>query len=89
MRFVDHDIRKRELLERGTLDKADFVRRDANFEVLRDETGSDRLGAFFFRAGEGDNMRVWCPPFELACPVLESGFGDDDQVRTCDVAVVF
>jgi hypothetical protein len=38
---------------------------------------------------QDDDVEVGCPFLELAVPVLECGFGDDDQVGSGDFAVVF
>ncbi len=44
--LVDDDIFKGKLLERGFLDEAYFVGRDANFEILRHQLIGDDLGTF-------------------------------------------
>lgn len=89
VRLVDHDILETELLQRRFLDETDFVRSDADIEVLRDETGGDELRALLLRAGENDGADVRRPLAKLAGPVLESRFGDDDEMGAGSVCLVF
>lgn len=89
VRLVDHDILETELLQRRFLDKTDFVRSDADIEVLRDETGGDELRALFLRAGENDGTDVWRPLTELPGPVLEGRFRDDDEMGAGGICLVF
>ena len=78
MRFVDDDVFEAEFFECGLLDEAYFVARYAHFEVLSDESVRNDLCALFFGSREDDDVHVRSPLFELARPVLESRFGDDD-----------
>jgi hypothetical protein len=78
MRFVDDDILETEFLECRFLDEADLVTGYADFEVLRNESVCDDFCALVFCTGEEDNIEVRSPLFELARPILESCFGDDD-----------
>lgn len=89
MRLVNDNVLERKLFECTALDEADFIRRDEHFKVLWDERGRDDLGAFVFGSGEQDDIEVGCPFAELACPVLEGGFGDDDEVGAADAPDVF
>jgi predicted enzyme involved in methoxymalonyl-ACP biosynthesis len=78
MRFVDDDILEAEFLERRFLDEADLITCYADFEVLRDESVRDDFCALVFCTSEEDNVKVRSPLFELARPILESCFWDDN-----------
>jgi len=77
MCFVDDIIFEAELLEGRFLDEANFVTRDANVEILRNEPICDDLCALFLGASEDDNVHVRGPLFELTRPILRGRFGDD------------
>lgn len=47
MGFVDNDILEREFLEGRFFDKADLIRGDTNFEILRKEAVRDNLSTLF------------------------------------------
>ena len=72
MRFVDDDILEAELLEHWFVDEAGLVTCYADFKVLRDD-----FFALVFCMSE-DNVEIRSPLFELAPPILEGHFGDDD-----------
>lgn len=89
MRLVDNDIFEAELLKRAFLNEAYFVAGDADVEVLRDEPASDDFGALLLGTSENDDIDVRRPPFELASPVLQGRFWDDDQMGAGDLAMMF
>ena len=89
MCLVDHDVLKAEFLQCRLLDETDFVGSDAHIEILRDEAGRDELGTLFFRARENDRVDVGSPLAEFASPVLERGLGNNNEMRTRCIRLVF
>ena len=81
MRLVNDDIVKAKLLEYAFFDQADFVTRNTDFEVLRQETVRDDFGAFFFGACEKRDVEVGTPFFKFTRPILQRRFWYDDQVQ--------
>src|SRR6266567_6399286 len=88
MRLVNDDVLEGKLLQRRLLDETHLVRRNADFEILRNKSSGDNLRTFVLRARECDDPKVGSPLGELACPVLERGFWDDDEMGSGNVAVV-
>lgn len=89
MRLVNDDILEAELLQGGFLNETNFVRRDADVEVLREETSSDEIGTLFLGTREYDSVDIWRPLLELARPVLERRLRNDDEMRAGYVGLVF
>jgi hypothetical protein len=89
MRLIDDDILERKLLECTFFDETNLVRCDANLEVLRDKPSCYDLATFFFGASENNDVDVWGPSLEFAGPVLQGGFGDDDEMWTGSGSMMF
>jgi hypothetical protein len=89
MGFVDDDILERKFLQSSLFDQAHFVRSNTDFEILRNEPASNNFRAFFFGAGQSDNVEIRGPLLEFTMPVLEGRLGDDNEVRPRDIPVVF
>ena len=80
MGLINDDVLETELLESALLDETDFVRGNADVEVLRDESIGDDLGTLFFGAREQQDVDVGRPVLELTSPVLQRGFRYDDKM---------
>lgn len=88
MRFVHDDIFPGKLLEVSFLAQDHFVGGDHNVKILSEDTLIDQFGALLFCALEHKNVDTGCPVLEFALPVIESGFGDGDEVRAGDAGDV-
>jgi hypothetical protein len=89
VRLVNDDVLERKLFEYRFLNQAHFVGGDANFKVLWQQSVGNDFGSFVFRAGEGDDIKVGCPSREFASPILEGGFGNDDEMWARNIAIMF
>jgi hypothetical protein len=81
---------KRNFLESALLNQTNLVAGNADFKVLREQTVGNDISAFVLGARQDDDVHVvWRPLLEFASPVLERGFGYDDQMWSEYVSVVF